>query len=170
MKHSIDINITLITFLQSSIKFQISMEQKQCVVQSVSAGDCGKGVKGNSDLVTVSSLNRDVEGYYKKLGLMSNSTGDVPLMAMSERSLIENRLGLKLNHDDYICAKHRDRQGVYWHTNSRCPFSVPSKKCSSNLRILPMDLLETAKLVIGMKTCETHRKRLLGMFPFEDIS
>ena len=139
------------------------MDHDQCVANSFSAGDCGKGVKGNSDLVPISSLNRDVETYYAKLGLIDGQDITVPLIALSEKFLIGNRLGRTLDNDDYICAKHRDRLGVYWHENSRCPFSLPSKKCSSILRILPFDLLESNKLVIGTKSCQTHRKKLLGM-------
>ena len=108
-------------------------------------------------------LDRNVEEHYQNLKI---NIHQLPVIYLTEKYLLENRLFTEINESSVICPQHRDNQGICCRPPARCLSALENKKCKSQLRTLPIHLLKhyikSNKLVPSVsKMCQ---KPITGRF------
>ena len=124
-------------------------------------GDCGAHKRTRSYwMVAVTDLNGSVSDYLLKIGVTGGTD-------VTERKLIENRLGFHLDDNAQICPKHRMSYGTLWKAPSHCQHphhDHGSKRKTSKRDLRPATLTQLTKLdnfPIGGLLCSKHRKTLV---------
>ena len=54
----------------------------------------------------------------------------LPVIYLTKKYRLENRLFTEINERSVICPQHRDNQGIYWRPPARCLPTVENKKIS----------------------------------------
>ena len=103
-------------------------------------------------------LDRNVEKYYQNLKI---NMQQLPVIYLTKKYLLENRLFTETNESSVICPRQWDKQGIYWRPSARCLSAVENKKCKSQLRTLPIHLLNhyiksNKPVPIGSKMCQNY--------------
>ena len=82
-------------------------------MHSISAsrnGPCGQGKHGEKDMCKIGMLGRNVEEYQN----LKINIQQLPVISLTEKYLLENRLCTEINESSVICPQHQDNQGIYW--------------------------------------------------------
>ena len=77
------------------------------------------------DICKIGMLDRNVEEHYQNLKI---NIHQLPVIYLTEKYLLENRLFTEINESSVICPWHQDNQGIYWRPTARCLSAVENKK------------------------------------------
>ena len=64
---------------------------------------CGQGKHGEKDMSKIGILDRNVEEHYQNLKINAHQ---LPVIYLTEKYLLENRLFTEINESSVICPQH----------------------------------------------------------------
>ena len=72
-------------------------------------------------------MDRNIEEHQN----LKTNVHPLPVIYLTEKYVLENRLFTEINESSDICPRHRDNQGIYWRPPARCLSAVENKKYKS---------------------------------------
>lgn len=88
--------------------------------------------------------------------------------AITEKELIESRIGCQIPSEKFICSQHRYSKGYYWSQRQKCAFSEKFKNCTPCVSTKTAISIEFYKkisktyiLPLFGKICKKHRAEIL---------
>ena len=100
---------------------------------SYNEDECGPFTKPRipiDGLFSKIDLDNDVEHHLSTIKIEKKS---LPINLLTEKGLIENRIGNKFQDGDRICAKHCYEMGIYWKAPLKCQYPDHSRQSKGTL-------------------------------------
>ena len=95
------------------------MNDKCCFYDDNECGPFTKPRIPIDGLFSKNDLDNNVEHHLSTIKIEKMS---LPINLLTEKGLIENRIGKKFQNGDRICAKHHYKMGIYWRAPLKCQY------------------------------------------------